>query len=174
MKLKSKRYVGVRHVYDVTVRNNHNFVANGAVVHNCVNYRIARYIVDALRNPRLLLHDSTNREEMLRLHAADPGPTVLISPSMMEGVDLVGDLSRFQVLAKVPYPFLGDEVVKRRMALDQRWYAYQTARAVMQALGRSIRSADDFAVSYILDSDWGRFYDQHSGMFPDEFKSSVN
>jgi Rad3-related DNA helicase len=86
----------------------------------------------------------------------------------------VGDLSRFQVLAKVPYPFLGDEVVKRRMALDQRWYAYQTARAVMQALGRSIRSADDFAVSYILDSDWGRFYDQHSGMFPDEFKSSVN
>lgn len=142
------------------------------IIH-CVNYRIARHIADSLKEPRLLLHDSTNRDETLRMHAADPGPTVLISPSMMEGVDLAGDLSRFQVLVKVPYPFLGDEVVKRRMALDERWYAYQTARAVMQALGRSVRSSDDFAISYILDSDWGRFYGQHAHMFPVEFKSSV-
>lgn len=142
------------------------------IIH-AVNYRIARYLTDALQDSRLLLHDSTNRDDTLRMHAADSRPTVLISPSMMEGVDLTGDLSRFQVLVKVPYPYLGDEVVKRRMALDPNWYAYQTARSIMQALGRSVRSMDDHAVSYILDADWDRFYRQHANMFPAEFKSAM-
>ena len=143
------------------------------IVH-AVNYRIARHLVDVIRDPRLLLHDSTNRDETLRMHAADPGPTVLVSPSMMEGVDLVGDLSRFQVLVKVPFPFLGDEVVKRRMEADPRWYAYQTARSIMQALGRSVRSSTDHAVSYILDADWRRFYDTNASMFPVEFHDAMS
>lgn len=143
------------------------------IVH-CVNYRIARYLVENIKDPRLLLHDATNREATIHTHAASPDPTVLVSPSMMEGVDLVGDLSRFQIIVKVPFPFLGDEVVKRRMDADPRWYAYQTARSVMQALGRSVRSEIDHAVSYILDEDWGRFYRNNSDMFPIEFRDAVS
>jgi len=40
-------------------------------------------------------------------------------------------------------------------------------------LGRSIRSADDFAISYILDSDWDRFFSQQKDMFPDSFKEAI-
>jgi len=31
----NKKDVGMKHVYDITVENTHNFVANGIVVHNC-------------------------------------------------------------------------------------------------------------------------------------------
>ena len=143
------------------------------IIH-CVNYRIARYLRETIGGDRLLLHDATNRDETLKLHEKSSQPTVLVSPSMMEGIDLAGDLSRFQVIVKVPFPFLGDEVVKRRMDANPRWYAYQTARAVMQALGRSVRSESDHAVSYILDRDWERFYYSNSSMFPNEFKEAVN
>ena len=34
MKIVSKKLVGKRHVYDITVDDNHNFVANGIVAHN--------------------------------------------------------------------------------------------------------------------------------------------
>lgn len=34
MKIISKKYVGKKHVYDISVEDNHNFVANGVVAHN--------------------------------------------------------------------------------------------------------------------------------------------
>jgi Rad3-related DNA helicase len=142
------------------------------IIH-CVNYRIAQHLVDAIRSRRLVIHNSDNREEMIQFHIDSPEPTVLISPSMMEGVDLADAASRFQVLCKVPFPYLGDKVVQLRKDRDPSWYACQTARSVIQALGRSIRNDTDHAVSYILDSDWVRFYRNHVAMFPEEFSAAL-
>jgi len=142
------------------------------IIHT-TNYRIAKHLVDTIKSPRLLLHDSANREETIEFHMSSPDPTVLISPSMMEGVDLRGDSSRFQILCKVPFPYLGDKVIQLRKNKNSGWYACQTARLVIQAFGRSIRSADDHATSYILDSDWERFYRTSSGMFPSEFSAAL-
>jgi len=142
------------------------------IIH-AVNYRVAKYIKENVSSPRLLLHDSQNRDEVLKLHINSPDPTVLLSPSMTEGVDLHDDLSRFQVICKVPFPYLGDLVVKKRMEKNQRWYPYTTAKSVIQALGRSIRNETDHAVSYIIDGDWERFYRQNSKLFPKEFGSLV-
>ena len=91
---------------------------------------------------------------------------------MMEGVDLADDASRFQILCKVPFPYLGDLVIKKRMEKNKMWYPYTTAKSVIQALGRSIRNDKDYAISYILDADWDRFYSRNFYMFPQEFKSS--
>jgi len=92
---------------------------------------------------------------------------------MQEGIDLKGDLSRFQIICKVPYPYLGDKIVKKRMHRWNWWYGLQTAKTIVQALGRSVRSAEDHAVSYILDADWDRFYGKHSDLFPEMFKKSL-
>lgn len=173
MKLKSKKYVGKRTVYDMTVRKNHNFVANGVVVHNCVNYRVARFLYDNVASPRLLIHDSSNRDQIVEYHCTCDEPTVLLSPSMMEGIDLRDDRSRFQILCKIPFPYLGDEVVKKRMAKNRNWYDYQTVRSVIQALGRSIRNETDYAESYILDADWERFFKRTQRMFPDEIVKAL-
>lgn len=141
------------------------------IIHT-VNYRIAKHILDNVKSNRLLTHDSNNRDAVLKAHVECEEPTVLISPSMMEGVDLADDASRFQILCKVPFPYLGDLVVKKRMERDKRWYSYATAKSVIQAFGRSIRNEKDHAVSYILDSDWDRFYLRNFKMFPEEFRSS--
>jgi len=34
-KLTHKRAAGIRRVYDLGTHTNHNFIANGTVVHNC-------------------------------------------------------------------------------------------------------------------------------------------
>ena len=47
-----------------------------------------------------------------------------------------------------------------------------TAKLIIQSFGRSIRNEKDYAVSYILDSDWQRFYSRNITMFPEEFRQS--
>jgi Rad3-related DNA helicase len=92
---------------------------------------------------------------------------------MSEGVDLKGDLSRFQIIMKIPYPYLGDPLIKKRMNKWEGWYSLQTAKLIVQSSGRSIRSNDDAAVTYILDSDWTRFYGRNKSIFPTSFKECL-
>jgi Rad3-related DNA helicase len=92
----------------------------------------------------------------------------------MEGVDLKDNLSRFQIMCKVPFPFLGDAVVVKRMEKNEKWYPYMTAKLIIQSLGRSIRNETDYAVSYILDSDWNRFFNKNKNLFPNEFIALIN
>jgi ATP-dependent DNA helicase DinG len=93
-----------------------------------------------------------DREQVLERHYKSLKPTVLISPSLHLGVDLKDDLSRFQIITKVPYPDLTDKKVSAMKDRDQRWYTWYTVLRLAQSYGRSIRSADDFATTYILDS----------------------
>ncbi len=137
------------------------------------SYKVASYLKKHIRNKRLLFHDADDRVKKLEEHIKSKEPTVIVSPSMQEGVDLKDDLSRFQVICKVPYPYLGDKIVKKRMHRWNWWYAFETTKTIVQSLGRSIRTENDHAVSYILDVDWQRFYGNNSHMFPDSFKKSL-
>lgn len=138
------------------------------IIH-CVNFKIAQYLNENLKSSRVLVHDSDTRELILQKHISSDEATVLLSPSMMEGVDLADDASRFQILCKLPYPYLGDSVVKKRMQLNEKWYQFQTAKSIIQSVGRSIRNENDHAVTYILDSDWSRFYRFNKHLFNSDF-----
>ena len=142
------------------------------IVH-CHSYKIANFLKKKLRSKNILIHNSENRDEILLKHETSRSPTVLLSPSMSEGVDLKGDLSRFQILCKVPYPYLGDPIVKKRMNKRSSWYPLQTAKTIVQSVGRSVRSMDDQAVTYILDQDWSRFFSRNKHFFPDDFKAAL-
>lgn len=143
------------------------------IIH-CSSFRIARAIFDGIRDPRFLIHDSQDREATLQHHVESDEPTVILSPSMTEGVDLRDDASRWQIIAKIPFPYLGDEMTKKRMARNPRWYNFVTARVIIQSLGRSVRSETDHAVSYILDADWKRFYEQSIEMFNADFRNAYH
>jgi Rad3-related DNA helicase len=142
------------------------------IIH-CHSYKVSNYIMKNIKSKRLLTHSSEDREDILEKHINSKEPTVLVTPSMTEGVDLKGELSRFQIICKIPYPYLGDKLVQKRMKKWSWWYPLQTAKTIIQSLGRSIRSADDYAISYILDSDWHRFYNQQTGMFPEAFRAAI-
>ena len=131
--------------------------------------KIAKYLKYNLKSSRLILAFGANREEMLKKHINSKSPTVLISPSMSEGVDLKGKLSAFQILCKMPYPFLGDKVVKKKMNRWRWWYTTQTIRTIIQSVGRSIRSENDKAVTYILDDDWRMIKSKAKDDFPKDF-----
>lgn len=142
------------------------------IIHT-TNYKIARFIADQIASDRIVSHGPDDRDVALRRHFESRRPTVLVSPSMTEGIDLADDLSRWQIIAKVPYPSLSDPLVRKRMRRRERWYAYETAKTIVQAMGRSIRSADDRAVTYVLDSDWERFYAKHASLFPDDVRTAI-
>lgn len=142
-------------------------------IFHCQTFKIVNYIRDNLRDPRLLIQNEENRDEILKRHTDSVEPTILVSPSMTEGVDLKDDLSRFQVFLKVPFPYLGDQVTQKRMKLNSNWYAFMTARTIVQGIGRSIRNENDSAVTYILDSCFQQFYRQNKKMFPISFQQSI-
>jgi Rad3-related DNA helicase len=142
------------------------------IIH-CHTYKIVTYLKRVLKSKRVLTHNSENRDAILQKHLNSKEPTVLLSPSMTEGVDLRGEYSRFQIICKVPYPYLGDKLVKKRMNKWKSWYPLQTAKAIVQSVGRSVRSSDDHAVTYVLDSDWERFYTFNKQLFPEDFRKSI-
>jgi ATP-dependent DNA helicase DinG len=102
-------------------------------------------------------------------HRASPVATVLVSPSLREGVDLPDDFLRFQIVTKMPFPDLGDPWTAARRERDPRWYALETAKALVQAYGRSCRHAGDHGVTYVLDGQFERFLSRNRVLLPEWF-----
>nr|DAE79806.1 MAG TPA: helicase [Caudoviricetes sp.] len=116
-------------------------------------YAIAKQITDAINSSRLVFREYVeSNEALIQFHAQTKKNTVLVSPSMMAGVDLADDLSRFQIVVKLPYISLADERVKRKMNKDKKWYTCKMLRNLIQECGRSTRSEDDWSVTYVLDN----------------------
>jgi Rad3-related DNA helicase len=123
---------------------------------------------------RLLVTDpEIQRDEVIQEHINSIKPTVLISPSLHTGLDLKGELSRFQIITKVPYPNKGDRWINAKRDLDEEWYYWQTALKLAQAYGRSIRSKEDWAKTYILDSAFTYFLNKNRSILPDWFIQAV-
>jgi Rad3-related DNA helicase len=56
-----------------------------------------------------------------------------------------------QIFLKVPYPSLASNFVKEKMNHYPAWYKWKAEISVSQGIGRSVRSAEDWAVTYFLD-----------------------
>jgi ATP-dependent DNA helicase DinG len=153
MKLISKKEVGLKHTYDLNVEDNHNFIISNAVVHNCGSYELGKRILMNSRNTQRLYSYTNSKEKEQAIQGMNLlKNAVIIGPSLTEGLNLEDDMSRFQIIMKVPYPSLTDELVKARMERNDEWYAWATSLAIMQAIGRSIRNQNDYATTYILDA----------------------
>lgn len=141
------------------------------------NFAIHDYIMDNIKpkfKSRLLSQKAySTKQQMLEVHR-EAKNTVIIAPAMHEGVDLNGDLSRFQIICKVPYANCFDDLqLKRRVELDRRFYIWSTAIKLCQSYGRSIRSEVDWADTYILDESIHRFLIDADKMIPRWFKEAI-
>jgi len=124
---------------------------------------------------RLIVTDpEIQRDEIIKQHTYNPiKPTVLISPSLHTGLDLKDELSRFQIITKVPYPNKSDRWTNAKRELDEEWYYWQTALKLIQGYGRSVRSKDDWAKTYILDSAFSYFVRKNRSLLPDWFIQAI-
>jgi len=122
------------------------------IIHTA-NYEISNWLKEYYgEKGRLIFHTSEDRNEALNKHLISDIPTVIVSPSMMNGVDLKDDLSRFQIIMKIPYPNIKSNKMKKRMKDNKKFYNWKTVVDFIQAYGRSIRSMEDWAETYVLDS----------------------
>lgn len=140
------------------------------------SFEIAYLLRDSCDNEvckRFLLQNNfKTKTEMLSWHARCKD-TILVAPAMHEGLDLHGDLSRFQIICKVPYPSLGDPQIKARLDKSPGFYDWMTAQKLCQSLGRSIRSEVDWAETFILDSDFGSFRRRARKLLPTHVKEAI-
>ena len=141
------------------------------------SYKLAEDIFMGLtkenRDRILFPKNSKDIQSFLNRHKESDRSTVLMSPSMSEGLDLAGDLSRFTIITKMPYPSLADKVVKARMNKYPMWYSYTTALKLIQSYGRSIRSETDKAVTYVLDEGFEDVLRRNGKNLPSWFLNAI-
>jgi len=143
------------------------------VIHT-VSFSLAQAIMHGSKyKDRLLTHGPRDRELVIDEFLDSDGNIVLVSPSVEIGLDLYGDRARFQIIAKLPFGFLGDPQVKARMEQDPQWYSWNTACTLLQMCGRSTRSETDWSRVYIIDGNAGWFMKRYSYLFPEWWKESV-
>lgn len=98
---------------------------------------------------------------------------LLISCSFAEGVNFNDDISRFQIIPKIPYMFLGSKRIALKNNLNNRWYVNKAIEQIIQVAGRSVRSPEDNAVTYILDSAFNRTYLKYKEDYPSWFNEAI-
>ena len=153
-----------------------NFKAKRGIIHTH-NFSICEYILlncTASLKKRILFQKNYNtKDEMLKDHAKR-SDGIIVAPAMHEGLDLKGDLARFQIICKVPYPsFQDNEQLKMRMQISDSYYGWLTALKLVQSYGRAIRSEDDWADTFILDADFDSFQRRNYKMLPKWFKQVI-
>lgn len=143
------------------------------IIHTA-NFKIAEWLVENLKVTQKIFHHNPNndldRGVVISSFQESDVPSILISPSITEGLDLKDDLARFAIIAKVPFPHLGDQWVKARQDLSGEWYRRQAIISVIQGCGRIVRSDTDYGNVYILDGSWEALYNQSLSAIPKWWK----
>lgn len=150
------------------------------VLVHAVSYALAQYLCDELGRKGLgrdiyTYRSARDRSSVIAKYRATEG-AVIIAPSLDRGVDFKGDDCRVVIVAKVPSPSLGDPQVSKKLHGDfgELWYAVQTVRSLVQMTGRGVRSEEDWAVSYVLDAQFGKnLYRKRRNLFPSWWSDAV-
>lgn len=78
---------------------------------------------------------------------------VMVSPRMVEGVDLPDECCRVLIVIKCPFPYTLDPLEKTRCE-DPKYRDLVVAQKITQMVGRPVRGVGDWATTVILDNHW--------------------
>lgn len=163
--LKAVESISDNHNNDRGIIHTHNFAIMDYILKHCSK---------GLRGRLLDQRNFRDKKAMLDVHTKQQR-SIIIAPAMHEGIDLVDDLSRFQIICKVPYAnCFDDEQLARRVEIDRAYYDWITALKLVQSYGRSIRSENDYADTYILDESIYRFLRVAKNMLPRWFHEAIH
>jgi Rad3-related DNA helicase len=129
-------------------------------------YDMSEMLRNCRNADRFIIHDRKNREQMLQEHLRKENTnTVLVSPSMTEGVDLPDDQCRFQIIPKVQYKSMADGVIRKRMEKIEGYLDKLAAISLAQSKGRGTRSETDYCDTYLLDTNFERLIKNNTELF---------
>lgn len=159
----------------ITLLQNHS--DQTGIIHTS-NFAIAEWLVEELtkRIPHDIFHHNPSsgddRNAIINAFLTANKPSILISPSSTEGLDLKEDLGRFAIFVKVPYGNLTDQWIKRRMHMSNEWYTRRALIDIIQGGGRIVRSETDKGTVYILDGSFDLLYKRTNSIIPNWWKQS--
>jgi len=149
------------------------------VLIHTVSYALTEHLFDYLKydDSRLVLRytNAAARDRTLYQYLRNSN-AVLLAPSMGRGVDLPNDACRVQMITKVPFPMTKDRQINKRMYSPggRLWYSVQTIRELVQMCGRAVRSSEDWAVTYVYDTDFDtNLWARNRNLFPDWFREAI-
>ncbi len=127
-------------------------------------------------DPRFMWHTPENKEKVLENFFKAPPGAVLMGSGVVEGLDLAGPQYGWQALTAVPWPSKADKLIADWYQRDIERIKWLAVKEVIQACGRVNRGADDYAITYLLDSRFGNplkgrpgFIKQNFDLFGEEF-----
>jgi len=136
---------------------------------------ITSFVKEKLGMSRFLYRDTNfTNEDILKAHSISEMPTVLVSPSLVYGIDLKDDLARFQIIVKLPFLSLASKRVKKLFEMDSEWYENKMLNAIVQASGRGTRNKDDYCTTYILDGNFINTIKRTKNKLPKHFIDRIH
>jgi Rad3-related DNA helicase len=137
-------------------------------------YEVVSEMKKRLDHPRLMWHTKTDKSYKLKRFMRSQDK-VLVCSGMTEGVDLVEDLGRWQIIGKVPWPSLGDPAVKAWSERDPDAYTWEALKEVIQACGRICRTPTDYGVTYIFDKSFLKLMEmaEEAGLIPEWWREAL-
>jgi Rad3-related DNA helicase len=159
-----------------------DFKGESGIIH-AGNFAVSRWLVEELGDKfgHHLIFDHNpaegqrvDRDEQIKAFLDCKKPSVLISPSITEGLDLKDDKSRFCIFCKVPYPNLGDQWIKRRSEISDSWYKRKTFTNIVQGAGRVVRGPTDWGCVFILDESFNFLYNTFQHRVPRWWRDGLN
>lgn len=144
------------------------------IIHS-VSYKLSNLIME-IGDPRMVSHNSKDRDLVIRGFVESDRPKILVSPSIERGVDLADELCRFIIWAKAPFLSLGDKLTSKRVYsgnLGSMWYRSLTAQVLLQGCGRGVRHKEDWSRMYCLDQQINDLILKNRKLFPQYFLEAV-
>lgn len=142
----------------------HNFAITNLLAEDCRK---------GVRSRFLLQRDFPTKAHLLEEHSRRRD-SVIVAPAMHEGINLSGDLSRFQIICKMPYANCFDDLqLNKRVEIDRAYYTWLTALKLVQSYGRSVRSETDYADTYIIDESIHKLLRDAGKMIPKWFLEAI-
>ncbi len=105
----------------------------------------------------LLTHNKDNFRSVLDNWLQSEEPDLIVSPVMQEGVDLKGDLCRYQIIFKNPTVDSRDPLVEARTKRDKKYRLYVAGKKIQQMVGRVYRGEKDAGETFIFDLHYGNW-----------------
>jgi len=122
-------------------------------------YSLALFLKKVIQNDhpelahRFMFHDKKDKLDIYDQFRSHKMPMILVGSGMSEGIDLAEDAARWQIICKVMYPSLGDDVHKWRCYNAPALYNWDAVKVIIQQSGRICRGPTDYGITYFIDSD---------------------
>ena len=133
---------------------------------------IYRSVPPEVRSRMLIYRGSKEKTLCVKIHQKSKN-TILIGPTLNQGMDLPNEHCRFIIVCKVPFPSLGSKLVLEKTRLFRRWYESTTSNEIIQGIGRGVRNETDWCVTYILDASFMELYKATIDQYPIELQERI-